>query len=324
MSQAFTHRVLPYDGMDEFLAGSVPFLRAGIESGDRVLAVTGLGSELMLREVLGPLGDGVEFFESSDWYAHPARTLADCLSDADALCGRGRRLRILGEPAWTARPDLEVLEWQRVEAIVNVAFAETGASILCPYAKTLPPGVVAAARRTHPETVRGTTVVPNPSYMNPWTYSAQCDRTPLSPVPDHAEELPIERPDLFWLRAWVSDYAKRTPLPDEELQRLLVAVTEVVTNAIRHGAPPIVLRMWMEPAELVCEVVDHGEWETDTGFGLLPPPPDGPARFGLWAVRLLCAIVQIRTGGGRTAVRLRLRLPSVPTSVPVRTIEGGA
>ena len=87
------------------------------------------------------------------------------------------------------------------------------------------------------------------------------------------------------------------------MQRLLVAVTEVVTNAMRHGEPPIVLRMWPEPdaagGALVCEVADEGRWPPGAGYGLLPPRPAGTApgsRFGLWAVRLLCATVQIRTG----------------------------
>ncbi|MEU5877637.1 sensor histidine kinase [Spirillospora sp. NPDC047279] len=329
MSEPFSHRVLPYDGIDDFLAGAMPFLRDGIDAGDRVLAVTGIGSEAVLRDALGPPGAGrVEFVAPDRWYAHPARTLADCLGDADRLCGEGRRLRVLAEPAWTARSPLEVLEWQRLEAIVNVAFAGTGAAILCPYARSLPAGVVAAARRTHPETLRGDRAVGNPGYMDPWAYNSLCDRVPLPAPPDDAWTLTIDRPDLYWLRAYVTDYARLTPLAEEDLQRLLVAVTEVVTNATNHGRPPMVLRMWVEwrEAAFVCEVTDAGRWPAGSGRGLIPPRPDGPGRFGLWAVRLLCSMVQIRTGDDGTAVRLRLRLPSVPATVGARggsTTGGG-
>ncbi|MFV2174856.1 ATP-binding protein [Actinomadura sp. LOL_011] len=144
-------------------------------------------------------------------------------------------------------------------------------------------------------------------------------RTPQGvarPPPVHADELKIDRPDLYWLRAYVAEYARRTPLPDEDLQRLLVAVTEVVTNAERHGAPPIVLRMWTDGARFdpafVCEVADGGRWPPDAGFGLVPPRRSEAGtcgRFGLWAVRLLCSLVQIRTGPAGTVVRLRLALP---------------
>ncbi|WP_433474086.1 anti-sigma factor RsbA family regulatory protein [Spirillospora sp. CA-142024] len=326
MSDDLTHRLLPYAGVEEFLGGAVPFLRAGVEAGDRVLAVCGQGRELLLRDALGPAAADVEFTEAAGWYAHPSRTLADCLGDACAAARQGTRLRLLGEPVWAARPPLEVVEWQRAEAVLNIAFRGTGAAIMCPYAAALPASVVAAGRKTHPETVRGARTLPNPGFVNPWTYCAQCDEEPLPPPPEDAETLTIERPDLYWLRAWVAECARSTPLPEEDRQRLLVAVTEVVTNALRHGEPPIVLRMWTDASQdaaLVCEVTDTGRWAPDTGYGLVPPQPDGGApgdgtaaggRFGLWAVRLLCSIVQIRTGDAGTAVRLRLALPADVTT----------
>lgn len=319
MSDSFAHCLLPYQGVDEFLDGALPFLRDGVDVGDRVLAVAGIGREMLLREALGPAVAGVEFSEAATWYSHPCRTLADCLGDADNTAWQGRRLRVLGEPVWATRSPLEVLEWQRIEAVVNVAFRDTGAAIMCPYPTSLPPGVVAAARKTHPETVRGPRTLPNPGYLDPWTFSERCDAEPLPPPPEGADSLRIDRPDLYWLRAYVTEYARHTPLPEEDLQRLLVAVTEVVTNALRHGEPPIVLRMWTaadaaEPA-LVCEVTDDGRWAPGSGYGLIPPRPSRPGQadgFGLWAVRLLCSIVQIRTGDAGTAVRLRLRLPAIP------------
>ncbi|NDU71217.1 sensor histidine kinase [Actinomadura sp. DSM 109109] len=320
-STAFTHSLLPFSGAEEFLRGAVPFLRAGLDAGDRVLAVCGTAREALLRDALGPAAAGVEFTEATAWYAHPSRTLADCLGDACETARQGRRLRLLGEPVWATRPPLEVVEWQRAEAVLNVAFRGTGAAIMCPYAASLPASVVAAGRRTHPETVRGPRSLPNPGFINPEAYCARCDGEPLPPPPGDAETLEIEHPDLYWLRAWVSDCARPTPLPDADRQRLLVAVTEVVTNAFRHGEPPVVLRVWTDAspgnAALVCEVADRGRWEPGGGFGLVPPKPDGGPpgdRFGLWAVRLLCSFVQIRTGRDGTAVRLRLSLPVSTTA----------
>ncbi|WP_396450024.1 anti-sigma factor RsbA family regulatory protein [Actinomadura sp.] len=317
MSDNFTHRVLPYDGVAEFLGGTVPFLRDGVDAGDRVLAVCGTAREMLLRDALGPAADAVRFTDAATWYGHPSRTLADCLGDADESARQGRRLRLLGEPAWASRSPLEVVEWLRAEALLNVAFRGTGASVLCPYAASLPAAVVAAGRKTHPETVRGTRALPNPGFVDPWTFCARCDAEPLPPPPPGAEALELDaRPDLYWLRAWVTDCARPTALPEEGRQRLLVAVTEVVTNALRHGAPPVVLRMWTDAPDgapsLVCEVTDAGRWPPGAGYGLLPPRPADASSgggFGLWAVRLLCSTVQIRTGEAGTAVRLRLALP---------------
>lgn len=321
VSEPFTHRLLPYDGVESFVAGAVPFLRAGVAAGDRVMAVTDMARETLLREALGEDARRVEFVDAETWYAHPARTLAECLAEADAAASRGRRLRLLGEPVWTARPPLEVLEWQRAEALANIAFADTGAALMCPYAvRTLPPGIVAAARHTHPETARGARATRNPGFVDPSAYCRRVDSAPLPDPPPDAVVLDLDRPDLYWLRMCVGDYARGCALPEDRLQRLLVAVTEVVTNAVRHGAPPIVLRMWTDadgpgPPALVCEVVDHGEWAPDAGFGHVPPRPGGDGRFGLWAVRLLCSLVQIRTGGGATTVRLWFRHRAGPPRV---------
>jgi hypothetical protein len=253
-------------------------------------------------------------------------------------------MRLLGEPAWTSRAPLELLEWQRVEALVNVAFEGTGAAILCAYSRRLPAGIIAVARQTHPETVKGTKAVATPGYMDPWAFSDHCDGVPLPDPPSGAETIPLERPDLYWLRRYVTDVAHRARLPDEHLQRLLVAVTEVVSNAVRHGAPPIVLTMWTDPDDrsLVCQVADHGRWKPGADAGLLPPrgigprpsgeapgigepasggSSDAPGRFGLWAVRLLCSVVQIRKDAQGTTVRLRLRLPAIATdkALPVHS-----
>jgi MEDS: MEthanogen/methylotroph, DcmR Sensory domain/Histidine kinase-like ATPase domain len=321
VSEPVTHRVLPFDGVEAYLAGAVPFLREGVDAGDRVMVVAPPASRSVLQDALGAAADAIEFPEPAEWYAHPARTLADCLGDAEAATWEGRRLRLLGEPGWTGGSPLEVVEWQRVEALANVAFEGTGAAILCAYSRTLPAGIIAASRQTHPETVKGTAVVETPGYMDPWAFSERCDGVPLTDPPAEADRVRLDRPDLFWLRRYVTDYAHQARLPDEHLQRLLVAVTEVVTNAVRHGAPPIVLTMWtdLDDRSLVCQVTDHGRWEAGADAGLLPPHgadragADVPGRFGLWAVRLLCSVVQIRTGEHGTTVRLRLRLPAVTT-----------
>jgi anti-sigma regulatory factor (Ser/Thr protein kinase) len=316
VSKPFTHRLLPYDGMEGYLAGAVPFLLDGVGAGDRVVAVTPPGSRPLIRDALGEAAGKVEFPEPGAWYVHPSRTLADGLAEAQAAARDGRRLRIFAEPAWTDRSPPEVREWQRAEALANVAFAGTGAAIMCAYSRTLAAGIIAAARQTHPETVKGTAAVSTPGYLDPWAFSERCDREPLPDPPADAEELPLDRPDLYWLRRVVGEHACRSGLPGDCVQRLLVAVTEVVTNAVRHGEPPIVLTMWADPDDrsLVCQVADRGRWDSGADRGLLPPDTDTPGGFGLWAVRLLCSVVQIRTGGQGTIVRMRLRPPPVPAS----------
>jgi anti-sigma regulatory factor (Ser/Thr protein kinase) len=312
--------VLPYASERDFLAGALPFLRAGVEAGDAVLAIGGRVNLRMLRECLGAEAAQVEFIEDTAFYHHPARTLAQCLTFVDELAARGRRLWLLGEPIWHGRTPVEVADWQRVEAIVNVAFAGTGASILCPYdLRSLPLAILDGARRTHPVTVHDGEHRVNRGYMDPWAYTSIIDRRPLPPPPTFAETLRIDTEDLYWLRAFVAEYGREAALMDSAMQHLLMSVTEVATNAIRHGTPPIMLRLWTEPRDvtadqhwdpatgmLVCEISDRGDWRPSPGLSLVPPGPSAPGRFGLWAVGLLCSRVQVRTGRAGTTVRLHM------------------
>ena len=74
MSATFTHRVLPYNGVNEFLGGAVPFLGEGLAAGDRVRVVCGVALEHLLRDALGDDARRVEFTDAARWYAHPTRT----------------------------------------------------------------------------------------------------------------------------------------------------------------------------------------------------------------------------------------------------------
>jgi anti-sigma regulatory factor (Ser/Thr protein kinase) len=315
-----SHEALPYDSVSDFLAGALPFLRAGIEAGDAVLAICDPDNLTVLRDRLGPQAARVEFVEAAAFYRHPARTLARSVALAEESARRVRRLRLLGEPIWHGRTQQEVADWQRAEALVNVTFAGTGAAILCPYdVRSLPPAILDGARRTHPASVNGDERLVNSGYMDPWAYTSLTDRRPLPPPPTFAETLRIDTADLYWLRAFIADYGRDAALLDSSMQHLLMSVTEVATNAIRHGTPPVTLRLWTEPGDvmadpsgeepggmLVCEISDQGHWRPSPSLGLVPPEPTAPGRFGLWAVRLLCSRVQVRTGRTGTTVRMHM------------------
>jgi hypothetical protein len=304
VTRRLTHAVLPYRGEAEFFAGAVPFLQEGLARGDVAVAVA---ARERLRALGERLGDSVRLEESHSWYEHPARTLVRCLNEADELAAGGRRLRLVAEPVWEGRSALEVGEWQRAEAVVNVAFAGTGASILCAYDLLgLAPEILDGARRSHPTTMRGSASETNHGYMYPWAYTSTIDRLPLPPPPERAEAWRVDASDLYWLRAYLREYVRDVGLSGWRLQCLLMAVTEVVTNALRHGQPPVVLRLWTDGADVVCETVNGGWWRPAPGYGLVPPAPAAPGRFGMWAVRLLCSTVQVRTGSEGTTVRLRV------------------
>ena len=66
-------------------------------------------------------------------------------------------------------------------------------------------------------------------------------------------------------RAWVS--VRATHVPQEVLEDALLMVSELVTNAIRHGAPEVVLTLRLHADRLRIEVFD--------GSDILPIVPAG-------------------------------------------------
>jgi anti-sigma regulatory factor (Ser/Thr protein kinase) len=56
----------------------------------------------------------------------------------------------------------------------------------------------------------------------------------------------------IWLEAWIAD---RGP-GEDAAYRAAVAFSELVTNAVLHGAGPVTVRALVEPHRIECEVVD--------------------------------------------------------------------
>ena len=83
--------------------------------------------------------------------ANPARLIPAWQQYIDARSASGRSVRGLGEPVWAGRSEAELVECQRHESLLNLAFADVeGISMLCPYdTAALGDDVVAAAHRSH-------------------------------------------------------------------------------------------------------------------------------------------------------------------------------
>jgi anti-sigma regulatory factor (Ser/Thr protein kinase) len=302
------HRALLYGGQDDVLDVTVPFLRAGLETDEAILAVLPVSHIEALRDVFGSDADAIRFADATAWYEHPVRTIA--AFDDFARSKAPRRLRALAEPVWRGHSPVETVEWHRYEAVANVAFAHYGAQAICLYDRhRLDDEVISGARRTHPEVIDRGGARSSGAFVEPNAFNVECDRSPLPPPGGAVDSLPIATvDDLHDLRTFVSERARRHGQADGPLGNLLIAVTEVATNALRHGTPPIELRVWVEDAALMCEVIDHGHWSHDALLGLLPPQSAAAGGFGLWAARMLVDVVHVRTGGSGTVVRLRTAL----------------
>ncbi|HEU5159123.1 MAG TPA: anti-sigma factor RsbA family regulatory protein [Streptosporangiaceae bacterium] len=302
------HRALVYSGEREFLAAAVPFLRAGLTADDVVLVAASPPRLDRVRRALGAAAEPVLFLDVAEWYRHPVRTIA--AYDQFLRAQAPRRVRALAELDWADRRRREAREWARYEAVVNEVFGTSGARALCAYDRhATAPGMLAEVRRTHRELVEDGRPRSSADYTDPGRLFAEFDREPLPlPPPPVFDSLPIESDDLHEVRAFVAARAARHGLPGRALSALLVAVTELAANAVKHGTPPMAVRLWADGPDLVCEVADCGLWRPDALLGFVPPAAATSGGFGLWGVRMLADAVQVRAGWDGTVVRLRMRL----------------
>jgi transcriptional regulator with XRE-family HTH domain len=147
------HQALVYGSDEEFLETAVPFLSEGVERSERPLAVTTQPRIRLLRKALGKQGRHVELADSGPWLSSPTAALGRFRAYlTNSLEGGALWIRILGEPVWSERSAAQVREWTRFESLLNLSFAFSPVTIVCPYdTRTAPRGVIAGAHRTHPE-----------------------------------------------------------------------------------------------------------------------------------------------------------------------------
>jgi len=146
------HQALLFDSPEQFLAAAVPFIVEGVHRGDTVLAVTSTDNTCRLREQLNSAADQVTFLDPAGWFDSPGRTLNAHHRRIDALASDSAFLRVIGEPVWAGRDDLETSEWSRYESVVNVALADARAWVMCGYnSSPLAGAILEDARRTHPK-----------------------------------------------------------------------------------------------------------------------------------------------------------------------------
>ena len=84
--------------------------------------------------------------------------------------------------------------------------------------------------------------------------------------------------DLAAVRGFVRARSQALGLPPERVGTLLVAVSELATNTLRHTAGGGRVRVFAEPGFVVCDVVDSGP---PREFGREMPAPDAVSGRGL-------------------------------------------
>jgi anti-sigma regulatory factor (Ser/Thr protein kinase) len=120
-----------------------------------------------------------------------------------------------------------------------------------------------------------------------------------------AVRLAVDLEHIATVRHAVTQFAAWHGLGDRQRADFVLAVNELVTNAVQHGGGSGDVRLWRTPAALWCEVSDVGPGlPADRRDGHRLPPARAPGGRGLWLVHRLCDEVAIATGERGTTVRV--------------------
>jgi anti-sigma regulatory factor (Ser/Thr protein kinase) len=111
--------------------------------------------------------------------------------------------------------------------------------------------------------------------------------------------------DLAAVRRLVAESAHAAGLAEPRVSELVLCVSELAANSVRHGGGTGVLRIWDEGAGIACEVRDRGALR-ERLTGRIRPPVDALNGRGVWFANTMCDLVQIRSQADGTVVRVHM------------------
>ncbi|MBM7774300.1 anti-sigma regulatory factor (Ser/Thr protein kinase) [Actinokineospora baliensis] len=303
--RGYDHVALYYTNDGDLLDGAVPFLVDGVARDEAmVIALDEPRADLVLSALPDP--DRVVTLQPDPQYTRPAATIKAYRDMFSSLVKRGASaIRVVGElpsPALAQAWDV----WSRYEAAVNYAYDAFPVRSMCAYdTRTTPAPILRDVARTHSLVAVGGTPKPNPEYVEPPSFLSRSG--PPTPLP--VQHLPptaaLIDPTPAAARHAVTA-AGAFALSRADLEDLVTSVSEIVTNAVKYGTPPVTVRLWTGPRQVVVTIHDGGRGPVDPFAGLVPTPnPDGGG-YGLWIAHQLCHHVTLSRAESGFTVRLTM------------------
>jgi anti-sigma regulatory factor (Ser/Thr protein kinase) len=285
----YRHSVLVYDADDQMVGAVAPYLEAGLAAGEPTLAVLSRANWAILRDALGPAADRVGYTDRDSFYTRPIAALAayDATLRGHAAAG-DPPVRVVGELPW-GPTEREWREWMGYEALLNASLSHHAATVLCSYdARILPDRLVDTALRTHPR--RDGEPHPNDRYERPEDVLRSLAMPPVEIGAPPALDV---TDDLATFREQLGAALSAADIPERRALDMLLAASELFTNAWSHGGGATALAAGITDGWFVCEVTDAGPGLDDPLAGYLPPGRAPGAGSGLWIARRLVSRLEL-------------------------------
>lgn len=314
----FIHAALIVDSDDALRSRLVPALRRSLAARERVFLVVGAHVERVVRDALGGLADRLEWGDRASFYARLGFAYEGLRRYLAAQHAAGSSVHVIAEPdvAGDGEPGAPVdraAAHLSYESACEDAYAGYGCPVTCLWdSRRHPTLLIDSVRDLHNHELTENGCEPNSGHVAPADYLTARSEVPLAPAPS-AVDLDVGLADLDQLtrlRSTLRTWADERSFGAEDVGDLVVAVTEVATNGLVHGAPPVRLRGWHQRNMLIVQVDDAGGHQIPPTAGY--HRPGGPEKVrgrGLWLARQLADVVSTYSVGSGTSVRLHFPQP---------------
>lgn len=293
------HEALIHSSDEELVEGTRELIEGGLVAGDLVIVFGGDHQIEPLREAWGD-DPRITFTDQKDAYRSPTYALAEFQRMMQREQERGQRIRVTAPVPFGEEPRSR-RTWTAYEALIDRALAPYDFTSLCQYdTRVLTDELIDHGRATHDRVITSSGVETGGDRREEVLAEvARLDAAdPLATAPRVYEDMVTGPRDLARVRAGLRDVP----------QDLLVGASEVITNALVHGGPPVIVTLHRAADGWLLVVTDHGPGLRDPYAGVDSPLADlaEASGRGLWIARQLCDQLTITCDpeAGGTTVRL--------------------
>jgi anti-sigma regulatory factor (Ser/Thr protein kinase) len=307
----FRHLAVVHHGVDELVDTLAPLLRAAVTRGDLVWAAVDDTTRHALEQRLGSAASGFVFGEPGQPYSYSGQTMAARrAARLRDVIGDGRAAVVLSDSSTVGGPDPGLSTpdfWSVVDASCNLALSGLPVTLIC----------LCESERTsedterflywnHPELLLDATTSRNPHYRSPAEVLASTPEPPAPALGPPSQETPFANSTaLRGIRALARRHGMEAGLAPARIDGLVVAVCELVSNSIEHGAGYGTVSWWISPGRVVAQIDDEGHMASITP-GLRRPDTLSVRGRGVWLARHLSDVVHLWTSVDGTHARLEI------------------
>lgn len=303
------HTAFFYTTQQEYRDRLLAVISEAVQADHAVLVAVPAPNLAVLAEGLDGLAADVVMTDMNQVARNPTRILGELLGNfVDKH--RDQPVRVIGEPIWPGRSDLEYPACVQHEALINQAFTGQDVTVICPYDVTqLDAEVVADARRTHPVLWQNGILEHDNAAYAPEAMLAHYNR-PLPSDPTAVRYTARKLGDLSGARVFAGAYAQWFGLSPDQTADLQLIASELTTASLTHVGGSCRLALWRQDGHVVCEARDDGCLD-DPLAGRRPYGSDSERGRGLYVVNAVADLVRTHTTADETTIQafLRLRVP---------------